>query len=240
MIVLITPTGGRPDQIRLCAEFMNDQDYQGDVLWIVVDDCLPRTTDFLMDDFGRDWEIAFVYPDPPWKQGDNTQGRNIGEAIKLIRHVVEDNDVEGIFIIEDDDYYSPGYLTSMLRHLKGYDLAGETHTIYYTVKYRGWFMNQNAQHSSLFQIAFTPKVIDDLESVLHYKYIDIYFCQSVQNKNLFRDGNLAVGIKGLPGRGGIGNGHGNLTSYEKDYDLKQLIKFIGKHAASYVKYCVHL
>jgi len=47
MIALITPTGARPKQIRLCAEWMKRQTYNGSVLWIVVDDAIPITVDLI-------------------------------------------------------------------------------------------------------------------------------------------------------------------------------------------------
>lgn len=239
MIVLITPTGARPDQINLCYEYMMNQDYTGPVTWLVIDDCEPNTTNQFPSFPKENWRLIKLSPDYKWKPGDNTQGANIKFALDYVRQNLI-NLTTGIFIIEDDDYYSPGYLTEMVQRLKGYDLAGELCTIYYSVKYRGWFRNMNRFHSSLFQIAFSPSAIDHLYASLDNKYIDIYFCKAVQNKNLFIGNDIAIGIKGLPGRGGIGNGHGNLTSYKKDYDLEQLIKFIGKYAANYAKYSVHL
>lgn len=43
MIVLITPTGARKNQFELCMRWMLRQTYQGNVVWIIVDDPVPVT-----------------------------------------------------------------------------------------------------------------------------------------------------------------------------------------------------
>jgi hypothetical protein len=107
-IALITPTGGRPKQIQLCAEFMRKQDYKGKVLWVLVDDVLPNTVDCVdLVDFRKSWQIVKVFPSPVWSVGQNTQARNLLIGIEIVKN---HKDVEAVFIIEDDDYYNPQYL----------------------------------------------------------------------------------------------------------------------------------
>ena len=47
MIALITPTGARERQIQLCAQWMKQQTYTGDVTWIIVDEAIPVTDNFI-------------------------------------------------------------------------------------------------------------------------------------------------------------------------------------------------
>ena len=106
MIYLITPTGARPQQIRHCAEWMKNQTYTGKATWIIVDDGLPETTEFIKEDFKENWEIIKVFPRPAWMPGMNTQGRNIAAGLSK----VENGKDNIVFIIEDDDYYKPVYI----------------------------------------------------------------------------------------------------------------------------------
>lgn len=228
MLTLITPTGARPDQFRLCARWMKKQDYNGAVTWIIVDDAKPVTTDIPLR---KDWLVRKVYPLPSWRPGENTQGRNMAAAIKEARRI----DSKLILVIEDDDYYKSDYLTQMCSRAGRFDLIGESHTVYYNVVSRRYHFNQNRDWSSLFQTAFTPQVIPIVESCLQNDFIDFAMFKRIKNKCLFRAGNLAVGIKGIAGRGGIGAGHEkmNMTA---DFELNVLRALIGEDCRYYKKF----
>ena len=229
-IVLITPTGGRQDQIDLCALYMNRQTYKGEVVWIIVDDCLPRTTIFTDN---KNWTVIKVYPQPFWEPGQNSQGRNIAAGIDALKDF---KDIEGIFIIEDDDYYKPEYLERMMLRLKGFDIAGEKNTIYYNALFRRYVTNPNTAHSSLFQTAFSVNAIPILKSCYTHRFIDCEFWKKVSNKNLFNENNLAIGIKGLPGRVGIGMGHKGQLNMKEDTNLSYLKSLIGQDYEYYERY----
>ena len=235
MIALITPTGGRQDQILLCAEFMRRQTYTGPVLWLIVDDCRPRTTDFIRDNFRDKWVIQKIHPKPIWQPGQNTQGRNIAAAIDVLK---VHNEIEAIFIIEDDDYYKPNYLDEMMARFPGYDLIGETHTVYYNLKCKRWIENQNREWSSLFQTAFRPSVIPKLEQLYGNKFIDydLFRIVNPEKINLFHAGRLSIGMKGQPGRAGIGAGHGMTARMIPDYSGDQLRELIGIDYELYSEY----
>lgn len=231
MIVLITPTGGRPRQFSNCVYWMSRQTYQGSVLWIIVDDCEPITTAFDKKILPENWNVVYRCPKPVWKKGENTQSRNLLEAIQLVSKLPE---VKGIFIIEDDDYYSPAYLEVMLEKLKGFDLAGEIKTIYYNLIDRSKYINKNINHSSLFQIVFKRKLIPVFEASCGNKFIDIKFCKAIKNKNLFAmEHPLSVGIKGMSGRAGIGIGHRKWSRFRPDPNLLQLKVLIGEDYKRY-------
>jgi hypothetical protein len=110
MIALITPTGGRPDQIDLCDIYMHRQNYTGKVVWVIVDDCEPRTTDAIGVGMPPNWTVIKCYPNPIWRPGTNTQGRNISVGINTILTNYKKEEIRGFFIIEDDDYYKSFYL----------------------------------------------------------------------------------------------------------------------------------
>jgi hypothetical protein len=236
MIALITPTGARKDQFLLCAKWMKRQDYTGKVLWIIVDDALPLTTNIVQPEFKENWEIIKVYPRPVWN-GENTQGRNIKAGIDALMTSEHYAEIKSIFIIEDDDYYKENYLTEMTKRLGLYYLIGETNTIYYNVHWRQHCDNNNRQHASLFQTAFTKELLPLFINCLNNKFIDFVFWNKASNKLLFQAGTLAVGIKGMPGRGGIGAGHKRTMAFLQDPNLTYLKNLIGNDdAMEYERY----
>ena len=235
MIALITPTGGRPDQIKICARLMKQQTYKGKVAWIIVDDCVPRTTDFITGDFREGWSIYKSYPKPAWSPGFNSQARNLSVAINIVLGL---KDVEAIFIIEDDDYYRPIYLEVMMSLFSGYTILGEQNTIYYNVMYRRYNANGNFTHSSLFQTAIKPAAIKAFRNCFHSRFIDAHFYHTVRNHKvkLFRGRNLSIGVKGMPGRGGIGAGHGRQMAMRPDPDMNYLRSLIGTDTRLYERF----
>jgi|WetSurMetagenome_2_1015567.scaffolds.fasta_scaffold23034_2 hypothetical protein len=202
---------------------MKAQTYNGSVIWVIVDDGETITTDFIANDFRKGWTIQKIYPKPVWQKGQNTQGRNLAAGMKEIKKL----DPEFIFIIEDDDYYSPQYLDQMMLRKQSYDLIGEKNTIYYNVMNKRWCINGNDKWSSLFQTAFTPNVIPVFDKLYNEKFIDYVLFRKIKNINLFNAGNLGVGIKGQPGRAGIGAGHGYIHNMLLDENMVKLRELIG-------------
>ena len=230
MIVLITPTGARPSQFDICTQLMRQQTYKGDVTWIIIDDAYPVSTNKVDLDFRDNWNIVKIQPQPRWSTGQNTQARNIAAGLNAIP-----KGAEAIFIIEDDDYYRPVYLECMMAH-KGHDLWGEMKTIYYNVQHRRHITNGNTIHASLFQTAFTPAAIPAMIKSLPNKFIDCVFWTLVPDRILFQEGDLAIGIKGMPGRGGIGAGHSRAMNMTPDFQLSWLKSKIGSDALLYERY----
>jgi len=238
-IALITPTGARPKQMEFCAQFMKQQTYDGEVIWVIVDDAEPTTTDHVKHDFRAGWQICKIYPKPSWSIGENTQGRNIMTGINYLQGFVDFKEIPAIFIIEDDDYYKPIYLAEMMRRWNpdAYDIMGESQTIYYNVAVRGWLRNKNDPWSSLFQTCFHPRIIPVVEHFQHKQFIDMSLFSAIDpsRRRLFRADDLAIGIKGQAGRKGIGGGHSKMIGcYEHDPEGLILKKFIGDDAKYYL------
>ena len=234
MIVLITPTGARPAQFDICTHLMKQQTYTGEVMWIIVDDAYPVSIDKVTDDFRDGWTIVKVHPSPRWSTGQNTQARNIAAGVQAMKDRIGET-AEAIFIIEDDDYYRPVYLERMMAR-KGHDLWGEMKTIYYNVQHRRHITNANTIHASLFQTAFRPAAIPAMIKSLPNKFIDCVFWTLVPDRILFQEGDLAIGIKGMPGRGGIGAGHSRAMNMTPDFQLNWLKSKIGSDAILYERY----
>ncbi len=236
MIALITPTGARPYQFELCQTWMSKQTYKGKVTWFIVDDSIPRSTDGVTDNFKPEWTICKIYPSPPWRIGQNTQARNITAGIKALIDNYKIEDIEAIFIIEDDDYYRPNYLERMMANFQSYHLIGERNTIYYNVQWRRHITNSNTIHASLFQTAFKYDVLNTFIGCTMNKFMDCVFWSKVSNRNLFYENDLAVGIKGMPGRNGIGAGHSRAMSMINDSNMVYLRSLIGEDARYYERF----
>jgi hypothetical protein len=214
---------------------MKRQTYTGKVVWIIVDDSLPRSTDIVTADFRPDWTIIKIYPMPLWTTGQNTQARNITAGINILANYKRE-EIEAIFIIEDDDYYRPRYLERMMANFSSYHLIGERNTIYYNVQWRRYITNPNTIHASLFQTAFKYDVIDIFKQCIPNKFMDCVFWSKVPNKHLFYENDLAIGMKGMPGRGGIGAGHTRAMNMREDPNMNYLRSLIGEDANVYVTY----
>lgn len=234
MITLITPTGERSAQLELCKRWMRQQSYQGEVLWIIVDDGKIPTASIIEDDFRKNWKIHKIYPDVKWEEGMTTQCSNLKHAMDYVKGVITDL----IFIIEDDDYYSPNYLQEMVNRSGEYYMIGEIPTIYYNLFEKAWYNNRQKTHTSLFQMAFKPVLSEIFINILNKNclYIDIQFCKSINFRNLFTvEKPLALGIKGLPGRGGIGSGHKISPRYKYDPSFKRLKYYLGDDYIYYLR-----
>lgn len=243
MIALITPTGARQQQFDLCAMFMQRQSYTGEVTWIIVDDALPITTNKVGVGFKDKWTIIKVYPEPIWS-GQNTQSRNIAVGIDALLDNYNEKDIEAILIIEDDDYYRANYLERMMNRIISVKVLGEINTVYYNVFYRGYLVNRNTSHVSLFQLAFRPEIIPLFKTCYNERFIDFKFFEKLHAQQfvqrgevgLFNEGNLAIGIKGMPGRKGIGAGHNRMTGIVSDQQMTYLKSQIQDDAKLYERY----
>lgn len=226
MLNLLTTTGERPEAWALCQRWMARQTYAGPVRWIVVDDGeQPQPITFERDG----WELAVVRPLPFWRPGQNTQARNLlaGLAGLTVR--------DRVAIIEDDDWYAPDWLEQLAGRLKGNLLLGESHARYYNVARRIGRQLRNGAHASLCATAASGTAIEMLRAVAGSAptYIDLQLWRKHKPAQLL-SGHRVVGIKGLPGRGGIGVGHKDTFSGDADPAGELLRSWIGTDAEAYL------
>lgn len=220
-VTLVTPTGNRPDSFAICEKMMASQTFQ-DFEWVVVDDGeTPIKTTMHQRHI----------PGPVrWQEGYNTQRFNLNAAIPYIRG-------EYVFMIEDDDYYHPRYLETYLHLLEAFDMVGEGNAKYYNIKNKAYMEQKNYTHTSLASVAFNIGVLPTFLRALHSgdKFFDITFwelAQKEQIRNLiFCNKNLSVGIKGMPGRVGIGIGH-SPKAYNSDPFGTVLKRWVGEEMYS--------
>ena len=220
MLTLITPTGDRPEAFKLCERWIANQYYTGDYRWIVVDDGVEPTQT-------TNKNIEYIRLPPATY---NTQKRNLLEGLSR----VSTNDK--LVHIEDDDYYNPNWLGIMDVYLDKFDLVGETNTIYYNIRTLKYLENKNNTHSSLCSTGMTGEAIKHFYSVCRCNdlMIDIRMWRSFTGSKHLLNSNNVIGMKGLPGRLGIGAGHKPGFLKQEDMDGKVLKNLIGRDAEAYL------
>lgn len=225
MITLLTPTGARQAAFTRCEYYMSRQTYKGKIQWVVIDDADPPTKCTM----GQEYHRGPIR----WAPEINTQRPNMDEALKHVQGDV-------IFIIEDDDYYAPTYLETMMTFLEFTEIVGIGNTYYYSVLSPGFKMMKNYGHASLCQTAVRKSLMPLLYQAVHSgeKYFDIDLWKKIQLKEIpmliYSNSGISVGMKGLPGREGIGVGH-NHRDYYYDAGHKKLIELIGEDDAVWYK-----
>jgi hypothetical protein len=222
-LVLVTATGCRPVAWALCERWMLAQDYAGQVRWVIVDDGeVPQPITFER----AGWELQVIRPEPYWKPGRNTQARNLSAGLRVAGDA-------RVVIIEDDDYYAPGWLSSVDRLFHGAEIVGEAPATYYNVQERRGRVLRNSQHASLCATAVRGGALRYLAKLCRTprKFIDLDLWRAWRSRGLLVKSRQVVGIKGLPGRAGIGMGHDKQFTATSDPDGEMLRAFVGDDAA---------
>ena len=220
-VTLITPTGDRHASFTKCEQWMRQQSYTGQIQWIVVDDGMTPTTCTMGQEYIRERPLNY-----------HSLCRNMRAAIPRIKGDV-------VLVIEDDDYYHPHYVSTMVGRLQHADLVGEFGAKYYYLKHRSWRHNVNSEHhASLCRTGMTRAVVPMLTEVAQGKHpsIDLRLWRQWTGTTLsWRDPDgtqsLCVGIKGVDGR----QSHGWRPSRnaQRDRDREVLRRWVGEDARYY-------
>lgn len=228
MLTLLTATGCRPEAWAICEKLMQAQTFTGSVRWIIVDDgeeAQPIT-------FAREgWQLEVVRREPFWKPGQNTQALNLWAGLARV------NPYDRVAIIEDDDHYSSDWLATINAALGRADLVGENMARYYNVATHTGRQLQNTSHASLCSTGVKGMALEMLrrECKPGVQFIDMNLWRNFKGaKHLFSGGRV-TGIKGMPGRGGIGMGHKHDFHGIKDEDGELLREWIGRDAGFYME-----
>jgi len=233
---VITCTGDRPEAFKLCAEYLGRQTVKPDE-WVVVDDGVKYKVTQEMCEASGVKDIKLIHRARAKDDPNHTLTINMLEALDKVTG-------ENIIIMEDDDWYAPNYIETMIDGLMSGDLCGTQGIYYWNIPKKCYqFVGKSVDHASLCQTAFRRNVIPVLEDICKYEYvqngiIDISIWEKWKGSiNLMEYSDLVVGIKGLPGRPGMTSGH--LTDgsrYNSDPKLKELKKIIKNDVAKYASF----
>jgi hypothetical protein len=221
---LLTPTGARNRAWAICERLMAAQDYPGPVTWIIVDDG-PEPQPVTFNRPG--WDIRVIRPEPLWREVLNTQARNMLAGLDRVP------DDARLAIVEDDDYYVPGYLSAVAGWLESADLVGETITRYFNVASQVPHENTPVKYACLFATAVKGTALLMLRSLCqqNVQFFDIELWRNFRGEKALHQTHHCVGIKGMPGRPGITAGH-KLPGVANPARLRE---WIGNDADLYLK-----
>jgi len=168
----------------------------------------------------------------------NTLNENMLEGL---RHVV----AAKLLIIEDDEWYAPTYAQEMVDRLDKVDMTGERRARYYHVGSRRYGYGSKTRHASLARTGITAPLYECLHASCvaamrdGVPFIDQFLwghCGDVRFPNhtndLFEEPKLSVGIKGMPGRPGLGANHRpDALPQQDDERCSMLRRWIGDEDA---------
>lgn len=208
MLTLITPTGDRPLALQNCARWMSRQTYAGDVQWLIVDD---GHTDYQFKFERPGWKVTYTR-----RRGADSP--SIGSFVGNLIAAAELADGDKVLVIEDDDYYHPTHVEDLAGRLDHADAAGHEIQMYYYLPTRRW-TKMNNKGSCLCQTGFRSTLLDTFIKMCRRamacgsRGVDAKFWAEIRKKgstltwDLYRGDPTVIGLKGYPGRPGLGIGH---------------------------------
>lgn len=244
----ITPTGDREICMRLSVRWMSLQTLKPSK-WIIIDDGKIPLSNIFIDSLPP--YSLYIRREPNLDDPKHTLNTNMMIALMEVES-------SKVVIWEDDEYYAPRYLSVMDEMLDKGDVVGIGYARYYHLPSGGYARHNNIAHASFAQTAFRSSMVSQVIDCINKKdpdnYLDILLWNSIGGKmrggtGLEREGRkigscgllfddmdrfLYVGMKGMPGRVGIGMGH--KQSWYTNFDLKRRIlrQWIPLHFRSYL------
>lgn len=219
-ISLITPTSDRPLAFVLCEHWMKRamESIDEEVEWIVVDD-------------GRTPVCCTMGQKHIRRRHDADKTKSF---LGNLRAGLINSRYDKILFIEDDDWYSPQYLREMSAKLNRAVLVGESRAKYYNLKTRCYHEFGNDKHASLCQTGIHRKIQPWLKTQVEKRQrhtVDFHLWRTGQSNHwtcdLSDQSRFCVGIKGIPGKVGIGKGHVTGKCRTVDSDGSILRRWVG-------------
>jgi hypothetical protein len=227
-ITAITPTADRPIAFALCEALMRRQTVHPDE-WIVADGGETPTSCTM-------GQIHIHAPRPP---GAANFANNLLNALRAATGDL-------VVIVEDDDFVRPDHIERMAElAARGCRLIGsEDVTRYYNVARRCYRLMNNVG-ASLSQTALRRELLPLFRQTIETcmskgSYgIDTTLWRAAPRSDWAFVGQMTVlGIKGLPGRAGLGIGHRPDNRWIADPHLAKLREWIGADADTYAGFAL--
>lgn len=226
MLYLLTATGARPEALALLASYINAQTYTGPMRWLICDDCDPASP---VPAVREGIEVEVIRPDWRWRPGVNTQARAMAELLGRVPAGA------AAVVCEDDDVYLPEHVATMVTALERAELVGQRVSLYANVATGRCREIPGVCHASLGATALRGAAVAFLGFVCRTRSdrLDMTLWRNYKGRKALLDTRTSIGVKGLPGRGGIGVGHRDNFG-DPDPTGEVLVDWIGaERAAAY-------
>lgn len=231
MITLLTPTGDRPSGVAFMERWIRGQTLWGQqpLQWIVVDDgMVPADLTLGQTHIRRRRQ--------PLETRADSFCRNLMVGLSQVRGDL-------VVFIEDDDIYQPSHLEQMAALYRAHPEAwtiGDEVSFYYNVATRQWRVIYSPL-PALCQTAMPATLIPSFAWIVQQCFhdgrtdVDHRWWRSVPLAHrIIVHSRTVIGIKGLPGRPGIGIGHRPTgPDWKADPHLEKLRSWIGADADLY-------
>jgi hypothetical protein len=228
MISLLTCTGDRPRLFKRLEDWMARQSLEWKN-WVVVDDG-SRPTQCTLGQRHLRLEPGF--------KPSVSFARNLQVGLREQARLAGS---DFIFFIEDDDWYGPHYLASLLIALTSHELVGESHSRYYNVSDLSYHFCRNSQHAALYATAIRACLIPRIASLIDKQniYFDRRIWEQLDCSKHLQPARHCVGLKGQTGRPGLGWGHRPSKSFVPDPQAIVLKEWLGGDASDALKYALN-
>ncbi len=200
-VYLITPTGDRPECFKLLTKYVLEQTYQDPIVWVIVDD--GKVPLEIPVEVPSHIALDVVRPKHSLSKNSNTQAANMLSGLERVQ--------EGApaLIFEDDDIYLPGHITNVVAALEAYDLVGERVSRYYNVATKRYRERSEVWRASMCSTGVKGSAFEALYEICatHLSCLDVHLWFNYKGSKKLLNTRNVIGIKGMPGRRGIGTGH---------------------------------
>ena len=205
-LALITPTSDRPVAFQLCERWMARAlaDYGGPVRWYVVDDGVEPVRCSL--------DQTVIRRAPCASRAESFLG-NLWAGLDAVRE-------SRILFIEDDDWYAVDYVSAMAEALEHADIVGEGRAKYYSLPSRRFFVFENTDYASLCQTGIRRSLLSWFVGHVSQSK-EVYVDQPLWmrgganfRRRLANESRRCIGIKGLPGKTGLSEGHAGEPNWD--------------------------
>lgn len=219
-ISVITPTADQPRGMELLEVYVSRQTVQPRE-WIVVDDGTKHAELTLGQDHIK---LPRVY------EGGKSLANNLMTALAVAKG-------DAVIIMEHDDWYAPNHIEICARELEGFEATGCRIARYFNVAHKCWKIFPN-HGSALCNTAFTKDAAAKMAHSARWAFdngsisVDGRFWDSVKLANC-HEIQTVVGIKGMPGRKGLGIGHRPNGTWNRDESFDKLREWIGNDTNFY-------
>lgn len=223
-ISVITPTADQPTGIALAERWMARQTVQPHE-WIVADDgAVPAMLTHGQIHLARPREF----------EGGRSLAGNVLAALERVTGDV-------VVIVEHDDWYAADHISICAKRLARHAATGSQWQRYYNLQHRCWIVMKNIG-SALCNTAFRAELIPVMQKAAKAAFqrgsygVDRLFWDGLpaRAKDIHQV-DTVVGIKGLPGRAGLGLGHRPDKSrpWRDDPKLERLQRWVGADVIHY-------